>query len=215
MHLFGHRKRPDKSYVDYFRRGDGIGGRIERVTPTNLTGLKLIAELLRFAKISGQPTDDTLSCQLVSQRNVTYDDVYAAFLHTDTDAKAAAEVESANTAFILRCYRCLQAGHIGKDCPHGKVINRAVTQCIAPNIGFNNGNKGQRKKPHTPQGSTSSGHVSANAASTSSGTSATPSTPNHETAGVASISHPLPPPHANHWLVDSDATIPMTNNRAA
>src|SRR5258706_12266799 len=41
MHLFGHRKRPDESYVDYFRRGDGIGGRIERVTPTNLTSLQI------------------------------------------------------------------------------------------------------------------------------------------------------------------------------
>src|SRR5258706_7346628 len=46
MHLFGHRKRPDKSYVNYFRRGDGIGGRIEHVTPTNLTSIQLIAELL-------------------------------------------------------------------------------------------------------------------------------------------------------------------------
>src|SRR5258706_233751 len=215
MHLFGHRKRPDESYVDYFRRGDGIGGRVERVTPTNLTGLQLIAELLRFAQISGLPTNDPLRRQLVSQRNVTYDDVYAAFLHTDTDAKAAAEVESANAAFILRCYRCLQAGHIGKDCPHGEVIDRAVAQRIAPNVGFNNGNKGQRKKPRTPQGSTSSGNASANAASTSSGTSTTPSTPNHETAGVASISRPLPPPHANHWLVDSGATSSMTNDRAA
>src|SRR5258706_8976 len=152
--------------------------------------LHLIPEPLRFAQISGSPTDDPLRRQLVSQRNVTYNDVYAAFLHTDTDAKAAAEVKSANAAFILRCYRCLQASHIGKDCPHGKVIDRAVAQRIAPNVGFNNGNKGQRKKPRTPQGSTSSGNASANAASTSSGTSTTPSTSNHETASVASICRP-------------------------
>ena len=110
MHLFGHRKRPDESYIDYFRRGDSISSRIERITPTTLSSSQLISELLRFAHISGLPSDDPLRRQLVSQRNVTLDDVYAAFQHTDTDAKAATEVESANAAFILRCYRSLQTG---------------------------------------------------------------------------------------------------------
>src|SRR5882757_10933527 len=52
MHLFGHRKRPNETYIDYFRHRDSIGGRIERVTPTTLTGLQLVSELLRFAQIS-------------------------------------------------------------------------------------------------------------------------------------------------------------------
>ncbi len=147
MHLFGHRKRPDKSYVDYFRHGDGIGSRIEHVTPTNLTGLQLITELLCFTQISGLPSNDPLRHQLVSQRNVTYDDMYATFLHTDTDVKTAAKVKSANTAFILHCYRCLQVSHMGKDCPHGKVIDHAIAQHITPNSSFNNGNKSQHKKP--------------------------------------------------------------------
>ena len=115
--------------------------------------------------------------------------MYTAFLHTDTDAKTAAEVESANAAFILRCYRCLQVGHIGKDCPHGEAIDRVISQRVSPNNGFNNGGKG----PHKPQGSTL-GNTSANAASSS--TSAAPS-------------------RTNRWLVDSGATSPITNDRVA
>src|SRR5258706_3366658 len=192
MHLFGHHKRPDKLYVNYFRCGNSISGRIEHVPPTNLTSLQLITELLCFTQISSLPSDNSLCCQLVSQRNITYDNMYTAFLSTNIDAKAAAEVELANAAFILHCYRCLQVSHIRKDCPHSKVIDCTIAQRIAPNN--NNGNKGQSKsKSCTLQGSTS-GNASANAASTSSGTSAAPSTSTHETAGVASISCPLPPP---------------------
>lgn len=132
MHLFSHRKGPDETHVDYFRRGDSIGGRIEHVTPTNLFGLQLISELLRFTQISGLPSDDPLRRQLISQRNITYDDVYATFLHTDTDAKTATEAESVNAAFIVRCYRCLQVGHIKKGCPHSGAIDRVISQHVRP-----------------------------------------------------------------------------------
>ncbi len=91
MHLFGHCKKPNKLYVNYFRRGDSISGRIECVTPTNLTSLQLISELLHFTQISSLPTDNPLGHQLISQRNVTYNNVYATFLNTDTDVKAAAK----------------------------------------------------------------------------------------------------------------------------
>ena len=68
-HLFGH-QRPGESYVDYFRRGDSISSRIERVIiPTTLSSSQLISDLLRFAQISGLPSDDPLRRQLVSQRN--------------------------------------------------------------------------------------------------------------------------------------------------
>ena len=102
--------------------------------------------------------------------------MYAAFPHTDTDAKAAnTEVESANAAFILRCYRCLQTGHIGKDCPMARRSIASSRNVSAPTT------------TSTPQGGTSSGNiVSANAAS-SAGTG-TPRTP-QDLSGVFVITH--------------------------
>jgi len=215
MQLFGIRKRPEEAYLDLYRRVDNSHSRIDCITPINQSSEDHSNEIALFTLLSTLHADDPLCRQLVSQKGITLDDAYSAFLHTDRDTAVASEIESASVTFSSRCHKCDQPGHYRRDCPHFDAIARLIGQCIGASTGAggNNGNGnsygnngGGRRRGRGRGGNT----ANANTTSTSSTTNATPTLTAQETAGVATafLSHELRA--ADNWLCDSGASSSMS-----
>ena len=233
MQLFGIRQRPGESYLDLYHRVDDAHSRIDRITPTSQSVQEHSDEIALFTLLSAIRPDDPLHRQLVSQKGITLDDAYSAFLRIDRDVAVASEIESASAAFIPRCHRCDLPGHYARDCPHFDAISRLVGQRVGAGTGAgssnsgasgNNGSNGNNGH-NSHNGNNGSGRrrgrgrganaANANATTTNDNTAPTSTTPTQETAGVATtfLSHELRA--ADDWLCDSGASSSMSSNRSA
>jgi len=222
--LFTHCQGPDDDYIDYWRRGADIKANLDRITPTNLTGRQVINEIYLFAQVYGLCTEDPLRHRYVSQALPSINEVYDSFLRLLTNKKTWAQVESVNAAFTVKCFHCVQPGHVAKDCPHAEALDKLVSQW---NTNYSN-RKAKWSKGRSQQGGgtpSSSNATSANAATTASpsanmnsnynnnsNNSSAPTLP-HESTGVATSFHSSQSLSADGWLVDSGATCTMTSNR--
>jgi hypothetical protein len=101
MQLFGIRKRAGETYLDLYRRVDNARSRIDRITPAGQSTEDRSNETVLLTLLHA---DDPLRRQLVSQKVVTLDDAYSAFLRTDRDTAVVSEIESASAAFFPRCH---------------------------------------------------------------------------------------------------------------
>jgi hypothetical protein len=215
MQLFGICKRHEEAYLNLYCHVNNAHSRIDCITPANQSTEDRSNEITLFTLLSVLPTDDPLCCQLVSQKGVTLDGAYSAFLRTNRDTTVASKVKSASAAFFPCCHRCEQPGHFTRDCPHFEAIAQLVSQCIGAstgNSGNGNGNGSNNNFSNNVgswcRGRGCSGNAAnANAASTASTTM--PVSTTQETTGVATIflSHEL---HAtDDWLCDSGASSAM------
>ena len=59
-----------EAYVDLYRRVEAAHARIDRVTPSDLTATQRSEELGLFTIINALDADNSLRCQLISQKNV-------------------------------------------------------------------------------------------------------------------------------------------------
>jgi len=226
MQLFGIRKRPEEAYLDLYHHVDNAHSRINCITPVNQSLEDHSNKIALITLLSALHTDDPLHHQLVSQKGITLDDTYSAFLRTDRDTVVASEIESASVAFSSCCHKCDQPSHYGRDCPHFNAIMWLIGQCIGTSTGTggNNGgsNSGNGSNGYGNNGGgwhRGRGHGSntanANTTSTSSTANAMPTPTTQETAGVATafLSHELCT--TDNWLCDSGASSSMSSVRSA
>jgi hypothetical protein len=221
MQFLALRKKTEETYVDYYRRVESAYAKVQRITPKNQTPEQRGHELTLFTVLSGLPHDDSLRQSLTAQRDLSLNDTFSAFLHTDAGDQVHAE--SANAASGgNRCFLCSATDRFARDCPHREAISQLVTRRTSNS----NGNDHRRKGRGAGNGNGAQANAAStsgtNNAATTSNTNATNGTgasttnaPAQETAGVATLFLTSSSYLADSWLCDSGASSTMSSDRSA
>ena len=204
MEFFTTRKAPDESYSAYVMRKEGLGARIERLTPAAQTKAKRYAELTLFTILFRLPYNDHICQALTTQSNLTLQKASNACVHIDTGLKLhLTTAESANAAAGTRnCWKCDLPGHVAASCPHASAIKDIVTKW---NAAYREKKPRRSRNQATTSPSTSTANV----------TTSIPDTSHNETAGVATSFLSSVDPVTDDWLCDSGASCSMTSRQSA
>ncbi len=196
IEFFSLRKAPNETYSAYMTHKEGLGARIEHITPEDQSRVEHFAELKLFSILFGLPYKDTVRQTLVTQGNLTLQQAREAMVHVDTGAKLhMASSELVNAASTVCCWRCDSPGHLAPACPHTGAIKDIIAKC-------NTAHKERKKKFKTLS--------SSSAATADTNTASDPLAP--ESASVAACFLTTAGPVSNKWLCDTGASCSMSSN---
>ena len=208
IEFFSSKKTSGETYSAYIARKEGLGAKIERITPATQSRADHFAELILFATLFGLPYEDNVRQSLVTQANLTLRQARDAMVRVDTGAKLhMANEESANAAGTANCWKCDEPGHLASACPHAGAIKDIVAK---RNAAYKE--KQYNKKKSKTQTSSSSSSTTPAATANASATS-----DHHapESAGVAACFLTTAASVSDDWLCDTGASCLMSGRRLA
>ena len=140
------KKTSDETYSAYIASKEGLGAKIERITPVSQPRAEHFAELILFATLFG--LQDSIRQALETQADLTLQQARDVMVRVDTGAKIRlANEESANAAGASNCWKCDAPGHIAFACPHASAIKDIVTK---RNISYREKLNKKRSKTQDP-----------------------------------------------------------------
>ena len=129
IEFFSSKKTSDESYSAYIARKEGLGARVDLITPVSQPRADHFAELILSATLIGLPYEDNVRQTLVTQADLTLQQARAAMVRVDTGAKMhMANTETVNAAGTSNCWKWDTPGHLASACPHTGAIKDIVAK---------------------------------------------------------------------------------------
>ena len=126
--FFSTRKTPNESYSAYVARKEGLGARVDRITPVDQPRADHFAELILFATLFSLPYEDVVRQALMTYANLTLQQAREAMVRVDTGAKLHLAAESVHAASSSCCWKCDSTDHLAHSCPHAGAIKDIIAK---------------------------------------------------------------------------------------